>query len=211
MQKNGQYVGVEENYIPEDEKYVENNLNSEIKNDLNNIYKGAKDYVSNEDNKETMKKAGKTGLKIIKGIGIGYLCGIVLIIIIVIVTIIMIYKTFFDMRSNINNKANEINNTTNEIINSSYSQYEITSFNSNLEIYNGTEYGTQVESLLDNVNTKIKKETNHSITVVYGNISTSNTTEISNIKKQLKTTSKYEVSFDYDSDGFINKVTITDY
>ena len=80
-----------------------------------------------------------------------------------------------------------------------------------MEIYSGTSYGSQVFSLLDNVVTSIKKNTDHLITVTYGAITTSNTDEITTLKKQLDSTSKYEVSFDYDSNGYINKVTITNY
>ena len=80
-----------------------------------------------------------------------------------------------------------------------------------MEIYSGTSYGSQVFSLLDNVVTSIKKNADHLITVTYGAITTSNTDEITTLKKQLDSTSKYEVSFDYDSNGYINKVTITNY
>lgn len=50
MKKNGKYVGVDEKYIPEDEKYVDNSLNDEIKNDMNTMYRGAKEYVSDKEN-----------------------------------------------------------------------------------------------------------------------------------------------------------------
>ena len=81
MSKNGQYVGVDEKYIPEDEKYVDNNLNNEIKNDVHNMYQGAKEYVSDKDNQEKMKNAGKKSLKIAKGLGIGYLVFVGIVIV----------------------------------------------------------------------------------------------------------------------------------
>ena len=84
-------------------------------------------------------------------------------------------------------------------------------FNFNLETYTGTQYGSSVSSLLDNVITKIKKNTDHSITVTYGTTITSNTDEIMNLKKQFDKKLQYEISLDYDSNGYINKVTIMNY
>mgnify|MGYP004613517163 FL=1 len=63
--------------------------------------------------------------------------------------------------------------------------------------------------LLDNVITKIKKNADHSITVTYG--TTTKADEITTFKKQFDRTSQYEVALDYDSNGYINKVTITNY
>ena len=51
---------------------------------MKNIYNGAKGFVTNKDNQEKMKQVGRKGLKIFKGIGIGYLIyfGIVFLLII---------------------------------------------------------------------------------------------------------------------------------
>ena len=65
MKKNGQYVGVDEKYIPEDEKYVDNSTNSEIKDTVNRGINAAKDYVTDKDNQEKFKRTGKKGLKIL--------------------------------------------------------------------------------------------------------------------------------------------------
>ena len=59
MKKNGKYVGVDEKYIPEDEKYVDNSLNDEIKNDMNTMYRGAKEYVSDKENQKKIKNTKK--------------------------------------------------------------------------------------------------------------------------------------------------------
>ena len=56
MKKNGQYVGVDEKYIPEEEKYVDNSVNSEIKDLVNDGIKSTKNYVSDKDNQEKRTK-----------------------------------------------------------------------------------------------------------------------------------------------------------
>ena len=92
MEKNNQYVGVDEKYIPDDEKHSDNNLNNEIKNDINNIYHGAKEYISDKDNQEKIKRVGKKGLKIATGFGIVYLIIEAIIFIVVVAFIIMVFS-----------------------------------------------------------------------------------------------------------------------
>ncbi len=214
MKKNGQYVGVDEKYVPQDEKYVDNDLNSEIKNDIHNMYQGAKEYVSDKDNQEKMKNVGRKGLKVAKGFGIGYLIfGVILFVI-----VIAVFWVTFSQISKSNRQMDEIKDKTNDIIdqgfdnvNDAFNKMNVDEFNFNLETYTGTQYGSSVSSLLDNVITKIKKNTDHSITVTYGTTTTSNTDEIMNLKKQFDKKLQYEISFDYDSNGYINKVTIMNY
>lgn len=57
----------------------------------------------------------------------------------------------------------------------------------------------------------IKKNSDHPIVVVYNDQTISNANDIIAIKKEIKETSKYEIVFDYDNEGFINKVTIINY
>lgn len=214
MKKNGQYVGVDEKYIPEDDKYVDNNLNSEIKNDMHNMYQGAKEYVSDKDNQEKMKNVGRKGLKIAKGIGIGYLVFAGIVIVMVIAVFILVFSQFFRINrqgDEIRNKANDIINQGINTIDDGYNKMNVDDFNFDLETYSGTQYGSSVSRLLDNVITKIKKNADHSITVTYGTTTTSKADEITALKKQFDRTSQYEVSLDYDSNGYVNKVTITNY
>ena len=192
----------------------ENNKNNEFKDDMHNIYKGAKEYVSDKDNQEKLKKTGKKGLKILAGIGIGYLVFVGIIIVLVIVVFSLVFSQFFKISKQsdeIKNKANDIIDQSFNEINDSYNKKEIKSFNSNIESYNGTQEGSEVIQLLDNIIIKIKKNVSHSITVTYGNITTTNTSEIISLKKQFDEAQQYEVTMDYDSDGYINKVTILDY
>ena len=198
MKKNGKYVGVDEKYIPEDEKYVDNNLNDEIKNDMNTMYRGAKEYVSDKENQKKIKNVAKKGLKIFGGFFIGE---IALSIIITIIIIIIIGLGVGFLFSNISNYEQ----TTNT--------YE---FNWKIEKYNGTQDGSDVTLLLDEIAIKLKKDPGHKIVVIYDSVKTSDPNEIINLKKQFDNglenkDLKYEVSLNYDSKGYINKVIITNY
>ena len=59
MKKNGEYVGVDEKYIPEEEKYVDNETNKEIKDSINDGLRSVKDYVTDGDNQKEIKKTCK--------------------------------------------------------------------------------------------------------------------------------------------------------
>lgn len=93
MKKNGQYVGVDEKYIPDDEKYVDESV---IGASTNEIANNVKEYLSDDKNKEKTKK-------IIKGVGIGYLAVVLFIFIIAIVVFVFIFMNFIK----INNRINE--------------------------------------------------------------------------------------------------------
>lgn len=216
MKDNGQYVGVDEKYVPEDEKNVDNTLNGEIKNDLHNAYQGAKNYVSDKDNQEKMKNAGRKGLKIAKGLGIGYLIFVGIIFIMVLVGVIFVFSQFLKIKAEVDD--NNIKGATTNIINKSidgvnegYNKIQASNFNFYIEDYTGTQDGSDVVELLDYVITNIQKYTDHSITVVYGTTITSKAEEIMTLKKQFDATSQYEVLLGYDSNGYVNKVTITNY
>lgn len=45
MKKDGQYVGIQDEYVPEDEKYVDNSINEGLKGQFKN-------YVNDKDNQE---------------------------------------------------------------------------------------------------------------------------------------------------------------
>ena len=130
MKKNGQYVGVDEKYIPEEEKYVDNNLNNEIKNDMHDIYQGAKGYITDKDNQEKIKNVGRKGLKIAKGIGIGYIIFAGIVILLVIATFIFVFSQIFKMNKQGDEFVDKATNTINQGLNS----YDVDSFNMDLEI-----------------------------------------------------------------------------
>ena len=58
MKKNGQYVGVDEKYIPEEDKYVDESLlgpTSEIRDGIKSGVNKVKEYVQDADNQEKIK------------------------------------------------------------------------------------------------------------------------------------------------------------
>ncbi len=116
MKKDAQYVGVDEKFIPEDEKYVNNSLNDEIKGTLNDGIKSAKSYISKPENKEKMKKTGKKILNVGKGIGIGYLCFIGFIFLMVIIVFILVFSNMFKANERADKMYNQVESTFNEIM-----------------------------------------------------------------------------------------------
>ena len=213
MKKNGQYVGVDEKYIPEDEKYLDKEDNNEIIDMVNKGINTAKNYINDKDNQEKIKKTGKKGLKLLKGISIGYLIFFGFITLMIIVIFVFVIINMFNTNKRVEdfkNNSNEMVDRMNDNINKEYNSREINLFNSELELFTGTQYGSRISSLLDNVVTKIKKNSNHLIEIVYKDATLSNPNDIIKLKDNFEDWTKYEVSFDYDAKGYINKVTIFD-
>lgn len=77
-----------------------------------------------------------------------------------------------------------------------------------LEMYSGTENVFSVKTALDEIVTNNKKN-DHKITVVYNGTKTVNPDSIVKIKQSLDK-DKYEISYDYNKDKLINKMTIKD-
>lgn len=210
MKKNGQYVGVDEKFVPEEEKYVDNTLNEEIKSTINEGVKSVKDYVSDEENKKKIKKG-------VKGIGIGYLILKIIPIIIAICLVICFLVSFIKMSSTMFSVTDTAGNFFKEVfekfpdVKSEVSSQKASNYNRDLEIYQGTQKGMQVISLLDEVVTKIKKDSEHSLTLVMDGVSYINASDIILLKQKVDDWSDYEIEFDYDPKGYINKVTITTY
>ena len=93
-------------------------------------------------------------------------------------------------------------------------KFDKNSFNSNYTFYSGTQPGQSVSMLIDNIINKNKTEKDHLVELTFDN--TSYGTDSDNIKqtKHMIQTFKgydiqyYEVSMDYDDNGYVNKVTI---
>lgn len=140
---------------------------------------------------------------------------ILLIIIALAITVVLIKKVITvyqektkTFNSSIQNDYEEKYNETKNQIDNARKKMELDSFNSPFEMYTGTEFGSAVSSLLDAVITNNKKNQEHLITVVFKNHNTSNSEEITNLKKELDNWHKYEVSLDYNEEGYTNKITI---
>jgi len=89
-----------------------------------------------------------------------------------------------------------------EIFENATSQMNKSKFNGTLELYKGSATETSVKKLLDEIITTNKKE-ERKVTVKYGETETSNADEIKTLKMNIKKDSNFEVSFEYDDDGFI--------
>lgn len=106
--------------------------------------------------------------------------------------------------------ANKVENMLNDVeenLNNSQKEFEKKRFNSTLEMYSGTEMGASVFNVLDKINTSNKKQ-DRKITVKYMDIETQDEAEIRNIKKQMDQFEDYELYFEYDEEGYINKAII---
>lgn len=104
-----------------------------------------------------------------------------------------------NIKENVQNVFGEVTNKINA-----------NTFNGVLELYNGSNSGIQLKNLLEKVITSNKKE-NRKITVKYLETETQDTTEIKNLKMGLDEADDFEVSFEYDKDGYIYELTIEKY
>ena len=219
MKKNGQYVGVDEKYIPDEEKYVDNETNKEIKDAVNDGLNSVKDYLTDKDNQEKIKKAGKKGFKFLKGVGIGYLVFIGIIIAFAIGIFVLVFVNMAKMNDRADDITNQSNSLIDEVIDDmndqinsdeitdQFSKAEINAFNAPFELYSGSQTGLFIETLLNKIVTNNKKE-EHIITVIYNDITTAIPDDITTLKENFEDFEEYEVSLDYDTNGFVNKVTI---
>lgn len=131
MKKNGQYVGVDEKYIPEEEKYVDNEANEEIKGKINEELSSFTNYITDNDTKENIKKAGKKGLKIAKRIGIGYIIFLVIIVIMAISTFVFVFINIIK----INKRVDKGLNVSNSFIDEAPVQMDENNNNQILNVY----------------------------------------------------------------------------
>lgn len=146
----------------------------------------------NEYNNSTIGKASKAITAVI-----------FFLVFIVIVTIIGV--SIYDITS-----STAKNNKTNIVNKSDYDEFDVEMFNSSFSGYNGTKRTFFIKSYLDKIVTNNKTEKEHIITVKYLDKETSDPDEIVAIKKSLAENGEYELSMDYDKNGFFNKLTITE-
>lgn len=118
MKKNAQYVGIDDKYVPENETYVDNTLNSEIKGVLKDGVESAKNYLSKDENKQKIKNTGKKVLRVGKGIGIAYLSFLAFVFLIFIFIFIIIISGFFKVNSSFDNVKNSVDSSINEEVSS---------------------------------------------------------------------------------------------
>ena len=162
---------------------------------------------------DSVKDVLNTGLSTAKHFSLFMLFPIIVFIIIIATAIIFTFKTSNENKDFFNDAEEKINNMYDDIKNNNEVDVDIDDvskarFNLYFTNQNGTQYKMLVENLLDHIIDSNKKY-NRKIVLVYGDISTTDENEIINIKHKLDKT-KYEVRIDYDSDGYVNKITLED-
>ena len=131
---------------------------------------------------------------------------VVLILIAIVISVVLINKVVMDKKAE-KKEGGDIF----DIFKDTTSKINTSSFNSDFEMYKGTEYGSSVSRLLDEVITNNKKNKERLVKVVYENTETTDPIEIKDLKKKFDTWDKLEVSLDYDDEGFVYLITIENY
>ena len=83
-------------------------------------------------------------------------------------------------------------------------------FNFTYETSNGTQNGFNVKNLLDDVIANNKTNKDHILNVMYKDTNTTDVEIIKNLKSNFDEWTKYEISLDYDDNGYVNQITIED-
>lgn len=180
--KNAQYIGVEDEFVPEDEKYVDESL------------------LGNKE--ETRKKVGKAA----KVMGIGYFANTIIFLVVFIAIFVFAFMFMGGLFKEMKNQSSSFNSDFDATID----EAEKNTFNMKFEMYEGTESGSGVRNIFDQVVTNNKKNSDKIIRVIYNENDTTNPNDIIELKKLLDNSKKYEVILDYDLNGYVNQVTIQD-
>ena len=109
-----------------------------------------------------------------------------------------------------NKKSTEIKDDYNKRSTEIEDDYNKNALNLKFQFMQGTQSKFMLSNYLDDVVSSNKTNSNHVITVTYNETTTSSEDGIVGIKHSLNDNSEYEVSLDYDANGYINKVTIKD-
>lgn len=124
------------------------------------------------------------------------------------------FDSFNDITQNMQNEyeqnVEEMNKTHQENVNKSNEKYEKNTHNMYFEMRTGTKATIFVESILDQIITSNKKSASHIVTLVYNDIVTTDETKIKEVKHSLEEWGEYEVSIEYDENGYVNKVILED-
>jgi len=131
---------------------------------------------------------------------------LVLLIIIAIIIVIILANKYVNDKKLKEDDNFDIFGGFNELFD--FENIDKTSFNRQFEIRSGTKWGSSVSNLLDDIITNNKTNDKHIITVVFDDLDSSDPNKIKESKKKLEDFKDYEVSLDYDENGFVYKITI---
>ena len=138
---------------------------------------------------------------------VGTIIAITFIFVFIIIAVVVIFFT-----SKIGSHFNNINKTTTKVENKTDNSEigeDSTTFNFFYYAFVGTKSKFEIESMFDLVSTNNKTNKKHIINIKYNEIEINDSNDIKNLKQKLED-KDYEVVFDYDKDGFINKITLED-
>ena len=83
-----------------------------------------------------------------------------------------------------------------------------TTFNSKFEVMSGSQSGFFLDDLIDTIIINNKKNSEHLVAVKFDTLNTTDPNEIKEMKKSISDDNEYEVSLDYDENGYVNLITI---
>jgi len=86
-------------------------------------------------------------------------------------------------------------------------EFEVNKFNSQLELYQGTKYGNSVRVLFDKIITNNKTE-ERKVTLKFTGKELTDGNQIKDLKSKIDNFTQYEVSFEYDADGYIYETLV---
>ena len=131
---------------------------------------------------------------------------IILILIALAISVVLINKIVTDREKKQNNKeSHSIFNIFN--INKIENSFKKESFNSDFEFYTGSKSGFLLENMFEKVITNNKKN-ERKVAIKYNEINTTNSEEIKNIKKSIESGDKFEVSINYDQNGYVSEIVL---
>lgn len=130
---------------------------------------------------------------------------IILILIALAISVVLINKIVTDRKENENKKESHSIFDIFENIDSSFNK---DSFNSDFEFYTGSKSGFLLKNMFEKVITNNKKNTDNKISIKYNDINTSDPNEIKNIKTNIKDGDEFEVSVNYNEDGFVYEIVL---
>ena len=217
MTKNNEYVGVDDKFVPEGEKkktHVEEPIiGSENAQKIRESITEEVNKLTSEEGKEKVKTGAKKGWKIAKGIGIGYL---ILWITCFVLAIGIFIFVFINISNGFNAKdkmLDEFNSVTNVAKDNIKSITEKNKTKTNLELHNGVNWRTYVSDDLEKIYSN-NKSGEHLITVINNETSTTDTQEIRAIANALENEDvdkKYDITIEYDNDGYIKTYTFEEF
>ena len=123
------------------------------------------------------------------------------------IIIVGVLISIFAMRSNFNKEPDQGNKQIADKINQSKEEFEKSAFNLKFNSVSGTIFGSSVERVLDDIISS-NKTNDRKINLVYNGETTTNEERIIDIKHSLDKWDSYEVSVNYDSDGYVNEIKV---